>query len=243
MSLRPFFTYYGGKWRIAPRYPAPAFDRIVEPFAGSAGYSLRHPEHSVVLYDLNEHVAGTWDYLINVSPDEIRALPLLSDDWNDVNELDLHQEARWLIGWWLNKGTARPSRTPSKWVRTATSAGENYWGAGVRERIASQVEYIRHWQIFHASYETAPNEAATWYVDPPYQKAGKAYPNRDVDFPALAQWCRTREGQVLVCENDGADWLPFKPLVKAKATAGARRSGYSKESLWDSTITATSNEL
>lgn len=33
IGLRPFWSYYGGKWRIAERYPRPAFDRIIEPFA------------------------------------------------------------------------------------------------------------------------------------------------------------------------------------------------------------------
>jgi hypothetical protein len=32
--LRPFWRYYGGKWRAAPRYPAPRYDTIIEPFAG-----------------------------------------------------------------------------------------------------------------------------------------------------------------------------------------------------------------
>ena len=33
--LRPFFGFYGGKWRDSPRhYPPPAHTRIIEPFAG-----------------------------------------------------------------------------------------------------------------------------------------------------------------------------------------------------------------
>jgi site-specific DNA-adenine methylase len=35
-NLRPFFTFYGGKWRAAPFYDAPTHGHIVEPFAGSA---------------------------------------------------------------------------------------------------------------------------------------------------------------------------------------------------------------
>jgi len=41
MKLRPFWRYYGGKFRAAPRYPTPTHKTIVEPFAGAAGYSLR----------------------------------------------------------------------------------------------------------------------------------------------------------------------------------------------------------
>jgi hypothetical protein len=41
-TVRPFFSFFGSKWRVAPHYPAPERDLIIEPFAGSAGYSLRH---------------------------------------------------------------------------------------------------------------------------------------------------------------------------------------------------------
>ena len=51
-QLRPFFGYYGGKWRDAVKhYPAPQFDIVMEPFAGSAGYALRYAERNVVLCD------------------------------------------------------------------------------------------------------------------------------------------------------------------------------------------------
>ena len=47
--LRPFFNFYGGKWRAAPHYPAPRYARVVEPFAGAAGYSTRHHDRDIVL--------------------------------------------------------------------------------------------------------------------------------------------------------------------------------------------------
>ena len=68
--LRPFFGYYGGKWRDTPRlYPPPEHNTIVEPFAGSAGYSLRFPRTPrVILYEKDPIVAGVWQYLIGVKP-------------------------------------------------------------------------------------------------------------------------------------------------------------------------------
>lgn len=33
-------------------------------------------------------------------------------------------------------------------------------------------------------------------------------------------WCKDRRGQVIVCENAGATWLPFEPLATIKATRG-----------------------
>lgn len=49
VRLRPFFSYFGGKWRDTPRLPAPKHPTIIEPFAGSAGYALRHYTRDVVL--------------------------------------------------------------------------------------------------------------------------------------------------------------------------------------------------
>jgi hypothetical protein len=76
-----------------------------------------------------------------------------------------------------------------------------------------------------------PNVEATWFVDPPYQHVAKSYRNDEidcntVDFPALAAWVRSRSGQVIVCEQAGADWLPFEPFRTLKAgCAGTRKRG------------------
>ena len=70
--LRPFFGYYGGKWRDAAKhYPPPKYQLIVEPFAGSAGYALRYHEHEVVLCERDPVIAAVWEYLISVEPEEI----------------------------------------------------------------------------------------------------------------------------------------------------------------------------
>jgi len=58
--VRSFFYFYGGKWLAAPRYPAPRYDTIIEPFAGSAGYSLRYPDKRVVLVERDPKIAATW---------------------------------------------------------------------------------------------------------------------------------------------------------------------------------------
>lgn len=73
--MQPFWNYYGGKFRAAPRYPAPQFSTIVEPFAGAAGYSLRYHDRDVILVEKYPVVAEMWRYLIAVSPDEVRRIP------------------------------------------------------------------------------------------------------------------------------------------------------------------------
>lgn len=226
----PFFCYYGGKWRAAGSlYPAPRHGLLVEPFAGSAGYALRHPHLNVALCERDPIVAAVWRYLIHVSADELLSIPDLPPG-ESVDDLRVCQEARWLVGFWLNKGVSRPRKSPSKWMRSGIRPG-SFWGQRVRVQLARQLESIRHWRVREGSYQDCSEIGeATWFIDPPYEAAGKhyAYGSDEIDYPALALWCRSRRGQVIVCENEGASWLPFSPLAHTKAT----RSKRSAEALW-----------
>lgn len=230
-NLRPFFGYYGGKWRDAAKhYPEPQHETLVEPFAGSAGYSLRYPDRAVVLCEVDPILVAVWQYLTSVKASEIRAIPDLPDGAS-VDDLDICQEARWLVGFWLNRATASPRKTPSRWMRDGIRPG-SFWGERVRETIASQVGAIRHWKVHNCSYEDCPVEGpATWFVDPPYQVAGQHYRfgADQIDYRALGKWCRQLGGQVIVCENEGANWLPFRALAEVKTTRAAFRS---KEAYW-----------
>jgi 16S rRNA G966 N2-methylase RsmD len=97
--------------------------------------------------------------------------------------------------------------------------------------IASNVKNIRHWKIKHCSYADIPNVKAHWFIDPPYQKAGTAYKcsSKDINFDHLGSWCMDRKGTVIVCENRGAEWLPFRDFYSATATPGKGRTGVSHE--------------
>lgn len=231
--MKPFFSFYGGKWRAAPRYPAPLHGSIVEPFAGSAGYSVRYYDRDITLVDADPLIAGLWDYLIHVPSSEIRRLPAVVEH---VDEMSAPQEARWLVGFWLNKGMYAPCLTPSKWMREQHGKDgrlNTYWGEGVRDRIASQVENIRHWRIINGQYEAAPFIEATWFIDPPYNcEAGRRYKRQVHSYVMLAKFCRTRPGQIIVCEKEGADWLPFKPFMDIKSLEGKHGHGKSPEVIW-----------
>lgn len=229
--FRPFFGYYGGKWRdSAKHYPAPLHDTLIEPFAGSAGYSVRHWRKKVVLCEKDPILHAVWSYLLRTSAKEIRELPDVPKD-GSVDDLQLPQEARWLIGFWLNRGTSSPRKTPSKWMRSGMTPG-SFWGTRVRETIASQVPHIRHWKVHLCSYEECPvTGPATWFIDSPYEKAGRyyRYGSSGINYADLGMWCRQRRGQVIVCENDGAEWLPFKKLHESKTTRAGKRS---QEVIW-----------
>jgi hypothetical protein len=230
MTLRPFWRYYGGKWRAAPRYPAPQRDTIVEPFAGAAGYATRYHDRRVVLVDRSPIIAGIWRYLIAAKPAEVLAIPNLPEG-GTVDDLPVCQEARWLVGYWLNGGSDHPCKTPSAWAREHGD-GVHWvgWSDKARNRIASQVEAIRHWRIIEGDYTDAPDVDATWFVDPPYQtSAGRRYREQPDDFDALGAWTLARRGQVIACDQVGADWLPWSGDIEVKGTSGARRAGTSAE--------------
>lgn len=197
-GLRPFFGFYGGKWRDTPKhYPPPRYDTIVEPFAGSAGYSVRYADRKVILGEKDEVIYGVWHYLIHVSSDEVRAIPDL-EPGQSVADLDIPQEARWLVGFWLNRGASRPRTGPSAWMRDGIRPG-SFWGDRVRETIALQVDSIRHWKVYNCSYETLPSHVrghATWFIDPPYQKqASRAHGLRSPgNSPRIPRRCQGQRG-------------------------------------------------
>ena len=231
MTLKPFWRYYGGKYRAAPHYPAPQHDTIIEPFAGAAGYSMRYPDRKVILCDLYPVIVGIWSYLIRTSAEEIRRIPFV--EHVDALPPWVPQEARWLVGFCMNSACVSPCRKLSSGRIKMRANGRKYegWSNAQKERVASQVDSIRHWRVFETSYaRIAHTSPATWFIDPPYNnKAGSYYVHSSVDYSALGAWCRERRGQVIVCENEGADWLPFAPFRQFQGALG--REG-SREVVW-----------
>lgn len=228
---RPFIPYFGAKWRAAKHYPPPQHNVIVEPFAGGAGYALNYCDRRVLLVDKYPVIVNLWKYLINVKESEFRALPLVThvDDAHGVP-----QEAKHLIGWWLNHATTTPRKSASSRARQRPKA---HWGPEVRDALAAQLHMIRHWCVVDGSYAQIPiTSDVTYYVDPPYQDQGRNYIHNSIDFGALASWCRAQHAarsQLIVCEQQGADWLPFRHLRNFQ-NAGNRKDGrtYSAEMIW-----------
>jgi hypothetical protein len=230
-TLRPFWRYYGGKWRAAPRYPTPRHSTIIEPFAGAAGYSMRYPNRRVILVERYPVIAGIWRYLIAVKATEVRRIPTV----DHVDDLPawVPQEARWLVAMTMGAGTFSLRTTTSAGLLKRRAAGKlcEGWTEHMRERVAHQVDAIRHWQVVDGDYTAAPDVDATWFVDAPYAGSpGSHYVHgsRAIDYVALGSWCRARRGQVIVCEAEGATWLPFRPLGETVGVGGRR----SREAVW-----------
>ena len=222
------FLYFGAKFRSAKRYPAPLHDTIVEPFAGAAGYSMNYHQRKVVLYDINPKVIGIWNYLIRTSSSEIMRLPA---EVESVEDLHCCEEARWLISFYIAIGDGGKGR--KKMTSWAKVWPDSHWGTMVRSVIARQVNLIRHWKAVHGSYREANIGPATYYVDPPYQKScGDSYEFRRVDFKDLSKWCYSINGQLIVCEQLGSNWMPFKPLYKNPDGLNRRNVSHTTEVIY-----------
>ena len=230
-TLRPFWRYYGAKWQVAPRYPEPVYDTVIEPFAGAAGYSLRHYRRNVVLVDVFPIIAEVWRYLIATSAQEILAIPLV--DHIDDLPASTPQAAKWLVGFTMNAGAVRPNRKISSGMLKFREEGRvtEGWCERMRDRAASQVDLIRHWKVIEGSYHASPDLEATWFIDPPYSgRPGSHYVHGSalIDYAELGAWCRDRRGQVIVCEAKGATWLPFSSIGDSTGVSGLR----SGEAVW-----------
>jgi hypothetical protein len=225
--LKPFFSFYGSKWRLAPRYPPPRHDTVIEPFAGSAGYSLRYPDRDVILVDKDPNVTAVWRYLIAVSPEEIMALPEPKAG-EFLNDFDLSTDARRLMGFWVDRAQRTPCNKVTEW------GGNNGGMFAWKQKVARQLPAIRHWNVIEGDYASSPDMCATWFIDPPYQVAGRKYRHgaKGIDYALLAQWCRERNGQVIACENEGAEWLPFTPFFVSRAIPSYSVQRLSKEAVW-----------
>jgi hypothetical protein len=230
--MRPFFSYFGSKHNLARHLGPPRRPLVIEPFAGSACYSLYWNVRRAILVDIDPIIAGIWRYLIRVSPEEILSLPWRLDRCEELPP-NIPQEARDLIGFWLDRGMARPVSRRSNWARQPQS-WTKVWSRTIQLRIASQLHRIRDWQVIEGDYHDAPDVEAHWHIDPPYQIAGHGYVcnSSQLDYAALAAWCRSRPGFVQVCENRGADWLPFEDFREVNNTGIAGR-GRSVEVLFE----------
>jgi len=224
--LRPFFSFYGSKWTLAPYYAHPQHDRVIECFAGSAGYATLHNAKEVLLVDKDPVICQVWEYLIGVNESEMLAVPV---DFENVDDLKICPEAKLFLGFCINAAVSQPCKKPSKWMRMQIELGKSFgfWSETMRARVSRQLSSIRHWHVLNASYADIPEQRATYFVDPPYQEMGRHYRFNQIDFEHLGSWCqeRARDGQVIACEAEGAKWLPFIGLREQGKVHCGQRSG------------------
>jgi site-specific DNA-adenine methylase len=206
--LKQFFSYFGSKVKSAKLYPAPKHSVVIEPFAGSAGYSCNYPELEIRLFDIDPVIVGVWNFLIRATAQDIRILPL-----SEIEVSALSQPERDFIGFWWRRCGAVPSNSPVPWMRSG-NYNYSFWSVHTRERIAKQIHRISHWTCRQTSFIDVPKITATYFIDPPYQAQGTSYrfSSKMINYPDLSNWVKSLPGQAIVCESLGADWMPFNPL-------------------------------
>jgi len=224
------FSYYGSKSKIVDYYPPPKHKRIIEPFAGSARYSLKYWQNDVLLVDKYPVIIEVWNYLKNASEQDILKLPRLNTG-QTIDDFKLSDIERKFMGFMVQDGTTGMRRTASYFAVKRMDEKFSF--------IIKNLHKIKHWEIRLDSYENLINEEATWFVDPPYQFGGHEYKmsNKNINFKELAEWCESRNGQVIVCENTKADWLPFKPMKEMQGTMFK-----TTEAIWSNHKTNYDNE-
>lgn len=209
--MHQMFPYFGSKVRIAKSYGPPWGDVVIEPFAGAAGYSVCFTPKKAILCDVYPAVCDAWEFIIFAGKRggaPIMELPLVAP--GDAMPTDLEPGAAALMGFWMMRGAANPRKRLAGW---AVEYPNRFWGDYQRRRLAKDSVYARDWEICRGDFSQLDGLVGDWFIDPPYQKAGKYYVHDFNEYERLAEFCLTQRRRVTVCEEfteELPDWLPFE---------------------------------
>ena len=230
------FAYYGAKHGLARKYPRPRYPLIIEPFAGAAGYSCHWATsaHHVVLADLDPAVVRLWQRVQQMDGQRLDRLTAQVTSGEATHDpLILGSGGSVSLRRALSGEGSPMAVTPR--MRTD-------WPQ-VRRRIEGSLPLIRRWDIGVSDYRDLVDVEATWFIDPPYQPNvayrsdsgggdGYRYSAEALDYDELADWCRSRRGQVIVCEQSPAAWLPFTPIARQANTGNGGSVTVRTEVVW-----------
>ena len=232
----PLFKWFGSKWLSSKHLPEPKYNTIIEPFAGGAGYSLRHHGRQVILSERDPHLCVLWPWLIQHATEAlIREIPCNVPEGTDIRNLGLNIGQATLLKTWQRTNNVGDCWTISPW---GNKPGQ--WTENTRARVASEVGAIKHWKFVSndASIALMWSDVATWFIDPPYQY-NYAYRGAPLDYAALAASVNALIGQVIACEaicpktGKTPNYLPFE-FWQSRVTSRrqAHENHHSKELLW-----------
>lgn len=213
------WSYYGTKTNVAKLYPKPRYDKIIEPFAGTARYSLRYFENDIHLVDKYEVMIRIWKWLQKCQPDDILKLPVMKIGEKIQDQKIGIPEADLLLGFLCGYATVSPRKT----MTAAKLTDRPNFLEFTYNRIAKNLFKIRHWKIECADYASIGNEECCWFIDPPYQFMGGSHyvhGSDGINYLELGEWTRSRMGQIIACEGYGANWLDFNPITTQQTSRG-----------------------
>ncbi len=244
----PLFKWFGSKWLSAKHLPKPIFDSIVEPFAGGAGYSLRHATKKVILCEADQHIALLWKWLIEeATSDLVLQIPIGTEIGVDIRTMGLSQGQALLLKSWQRTNNVGNCWTISKW---GNKPGQ--WTKNTRSRVAAEIHEIKHWKIINMdafSIMRASDTEATWFIDPPYQY-NYSYRQPPIDYELLGKLVLNLKGQIIACEaacqktGQEPTWLPFCYFGdRVTSRRSILNNHHSKELIWESRSHLSNNEF
>lgn len=234
MKIRPLFKHFGSKWMGAKHYPPPIDGcPVIEPYAGSAGYSLNHCDRAVTIWEDDPLLAELWRWILGeATPDRVRAIPLHVPEGTDIRSLELPRGESLLLKHWQRTNNVGDCWTISPW---GNKPGQ--WTANTRARVADEIEAVRHWRFARPSF----TEVATYFLDPPYEFNYRYRFRTPFDHAAMATQIRGLPAGCLViaCEarcpktHRSPTYLPFREShVQITSRRQAHEHTHSRELVW-----------
>jgi hypothetical protein len=164
---------------------------------------------------------------------DVRCVTQVADVLPELKEGEDLRQFRWmsdvekdLLGFCLNFQQVSPRAVCTEWASRKGTCRL------LKRRLLDNYKYVRNWKITCLHYADLPDVEATWFIDPPYQHGRSRYRYHCVaDYRRLARWCRSRRGQVIVCEGYGATWLPFTHFTRQQVGT----ADYFEEVIWTKT--------
>ena len=232
------FYYYGAKKALAAYYPNPRGNRIIEPFGGSAAYSVYHMIRdnsiSAVVIEKDIRVVELWNRLLSIGINGVKSVQcppigekttdyfvMVSATGNAVNKCKSMT---------VTKRMPRIFEIMKKQVCIALPI--------ISDRI----------KVINGNYTESLSMIEsndTVFVDAPYAPnargstgsvygGGKGYAkgcdSDSLNYFELANYVLecARKAHVIVCDYSDADWLSFQVLKK---TTDSQKKGY-QEGIW-----------
>jgi len=210
----PLFKWFGSKWLSSKLYPAPIHDRIFEPFAGGAGYSLRHHEKQVTIWEEDDLPRELWEWIIGEATEAlVREIPVDVPQGTDIRTLGLSRGQELLLKHWQRTNSVGDCWTISPWGHKP-----GQWTENTRARVSEEISGVKHWKV----ERVRPDQVGTYFIDPPYiynyryrfKKVGfdhKALVEKIAMIPSGSQIIACEAA----CQKTGKvpDYLPFSPFA------------------------------
>ena len=229
----PLFKWFGSKWLSSRIYPSPEHDVIFEPYAGSAGYSLRNHEKRVVLWEDEAQLKALWRWLIkDATTSSVLDIPINLREGTDIRKLGLLDGQALLLKMWQRTNNVGNCWTISPW---GNKPGQ--WTANTRARVAEELHAVKHWRLRRIEFD----RSGTYFIDPPYFYNYRYRFEEAFDHKTLVERIRAipKSSQIIVCEaacqktGRVPRYLRFKPFA-SRITSRRKKTEnhHSKEYLY-----------